>query len=306
MRTMAELTGIVFDIQRFSLNDGPGIRTTVFLKGCPLHCLWCHNPESQEPRPEISFNPERCIACGYCVRVCPHGCHVMRDGRHVFERANCERCGLCTRECHAQALELIGKRMSVAEVIAEVVKDRAFYQTSGGGITLSGGEPLAQPEFTRELLAAASAERVRTAIETCGVAPAERFREILPHLDLVLFDYKETDPAKAKEFTGADTRQVFENLLALDSAGKSIILRCPIVPGLNDREDHFAGIAAVAAKLKHLVQVDILPYHPLGESKSARFGKSYALAGKPFAEKQVSEQWAISLRKCVTVPVTVG
>ncbi|MDO9542777.1 MAG: glycyl-radical enzyme activating protein [Kiritimatiellia bacterium] len=298
-----QLSGIVFNIQKFSINDGPGIRTTVFLKGCPLHCIWCHNPESREKGIEISFIAERCIGCGYCFRVCPHQCHVMENDKHEFNRDLCARCGLCAKECHAQALEAVGKSMSVAEVMEEVVKDRPFYETSGGGMTLSGGEPLAQHEFSKALLRAAKKDKIHTAMETCGYAPFTAYAAILDDVDLFLYDYKETDPALHRKFTGVDNALILENLFKIDQRGGRIILRCPIIPGLNDRADHFAGMATTANKLKNIVEIQVLPYHPLGESKSARLGKKYALAGKPFVGKEIVEKWIKKISKKTSVSV---
>lgn len=287
----ADISGIVFNIQKFSINDGRGMRTTVFLKGCPLNCVWCHNPESREKSAEISFIAEKCIGCGYCFRVCPRGCHVMKDGKHEFNRDLCARCGLCAKECYAQALEAVGKSMTVAEVMEEVEKDRPFYETSGGGMTLSGGEPMMQCEFSKALLRAAKAREINTALETCGYAPFDRYAGILDDVDLFLYDCKETDPALHKKFMGVDNTLILRNMFAIDERGKQVILRCPIIPGLNDRDDHFAGIAATANKLKHIVEIHVLPYHPLGESKSGRIGKKYALAGKPFPEKEIVKKW---------------
>lgn len=298
-----QLSGIVFNIQKFSISDGPGIRTTVFLKGCQLRCVWCHNPESQEKDAEISFIAERCIGCGYCFRVCPHKCHVMKNGRHEYNRNSCARCGLCAKECYAQALETIGKSMTVAEVMEEVRKDCPFYQTSGGGMTLSGGEPMAQYEFSKALLRAAKKDKINTAMETCGYAPFDLYADILDDVDLFLYDYKETDPVLHKKFMGVGNALILENLFALDEREKQLVLRCPIIPGLNDRNDHFAGIAATANRLKHIVEIQVLPYHPLGESKSARIGKKYALAGKPFAEKEIVEKWIQAIRAGTSVAV---
>jgi glycyl-radical enzyme activating protein len=297
------MVGIVSEIQKFSIHDGPGIRTTVFLKGCPLRCRWCHNPESHEKGVEISYLPERCILCGYCARVCPEHCHRIEDGKHLFDRTRCARCGLCTKECYAKGLETIGREMTVEKVLAEALKDRAFYENSGGGITLSGGEPMLQFEFTKALLLAARREGLHTVIETCGFAPTERYREIQPAVDLFYFDIKETDSAKHREFTGVPNEQIVENLRMLDAAGARIVLRCPVIPGLNDREDHFAAVAALAETLENLLEIHVMPYHRLGAAKSQRIGKKYAMPDVAMPEEAAVKQWLVALRSRVRVPV---
>ena len=293
----------MFDIQKFSIHDGPGIRTTVFLKGCPLKCAWCHNPESQERGVEISFLPDRCIGCGFCFKVCPYGCHSMEDGVHVFNREKCDRCALCTEECYAQALEVVGKTMTVVEVIDEVMKDEPFYKTSGGGMTLSGGEPLFQAEFSLSLLREAKNRGLHTCIETSGhgsYATIEKMRELV---DIFLFDFKESDPDKHREFTGVDNRLILKNLYKLGATDAEIFLRCPIIPGLNDRENHLDAIADLANDIGTIQQIDILPYHPLGKSKSDRIGKQYPLDDKPFAEENEVNRWIGRVQSRTETPV---
>jgi len=274
---MTLIQGIVFDIQRFAIHDGPGIRTTVFLKGCPLHCLWCHNPESQETRPEIFFSPEKCIGCRYCEAACEHDGHHFEEGVHIYDRDDCIRCGDCTLECYARALEVAGKPMSVEEVIQEVLKDRAFYQNSGGGMTLSGGEPMMQFEFTQALLAAAKQNGMHTAMETSGCSSFDRYQAIIPDVDLFLFDIKETDAELHRQYTGITNHLILANLEKLDQAGAKIVVRCPIIPGLNDRVEHFQAVADIINKMENIQELDILPYHPLGTSKNQRLGKSIPL-----------------------------
>lgn len=270
--------GRVFDIQRFSTEDGPGIRTTVFLKGCPLRCAWCHNPEGLSAQPSISYSPGKCIDCGECVAVCATGSHRIEKGQsgsspsHTYSRENCESCGRCTKSCPTHALELLGRELTVEEVLAEVLEDRAFYPHSGGGLTLSGGEPLAQVDFAIALLDAARKEGLHCCVETSGFATWSRFSRLLPVVDLFLYDYKETDPARHREYTGQSNEIILENLHALHDSGAAIELDCPIVPGFNDREDHLAGIIGLARSLPRLRGVRLLPYHPLGRDKLKRLG----------------------------------
>jgi pyruvate formate lyase activating enzyme len=300
------LTGVVFDIQKFAIHDGPGIRTTVFLKGCPLTCLWCHNPESQDATREISFLPTRCIGCGYCVAACPQQCHLIEANGHVFRRDSCRRCGQCTVKCYAQALEVIGREMTVDDVLAEVLKDRPFYETSGGGMTVSGGEPMVQADFTHGLVTAAKAAGLHVCLDTSGIAPCDRYLTLVPAVDLFLWDVKETDPARHRDYTGTEPAGILSNLFAIDRAGARIVLRCPVVPGLNDREDHFAALAALANRLTHVLEVNILPYHPLGKSKSARTGRPYPLANIGFPDDAVVECWVRMVQEQTRVPVRRG
>lgn len=260
--------GTVFNIQRFCVNDGPGIRTTVFLKGCPLSCVWCHNPESQRFEPEILFYKDKCTGCGRCK------CVTAADRDFV---------------CFNGAKEICGKTVSANEVTAEVLKDKPFYENSGGGVTLSGGEPLAQYDFTLELLQKAKENGIHTAVETCGYAERSKILEIAKYVDLFLFDCKETDPELHKEYTGFDNKIILENLKALSDAGSKIILRCPIIPGFNDRAEHFKGISEIADKFSGIEHIEIEPFHPLGESKYSALNSEYADIQPPDA--QMVDKW---------------
>lgn len=285
------------------MHDGPGVRTTVFLKGCPLRCLWCHNPESQAFGPELWFLGERCTGCGACVGACDRGVHERTDGTHAIVRARCAACGRCVQACPSGALEIKGSTRSVADVLAEVERDRAYYEASGGGLTVSGGEPTAQFEFTLALVAAAGEAGIHTCIETCAHAPPERLATLAEHVELFLIDWKETDAAEHRKHTGVGNETIRENILALDRGGASILLRCPIVPGLNDRPDHFAGIAALAGTLRNVRGVEVMPYHPLGASKSRNLGVDYPLADVGFPEPEQVDRWRAEIARRTAVPV---
>ena len=297
------VSGTIFNIQKFSINDGPGIRTTVFLKGCPLNCLWCHNPESKSVKREVFYNFEKCVGCGRCGNICPNGCHIIEDGRHIYNRDKCTACGECTEMCFTEALETVGETKTVEEVIKEVLKDKDFYENSGGGMTLSGGEPMLQFEFTYELLKRAKEEGLHTCIETCGFTKSENLKKIAPFVDIFLFDFKETDPEKHKEFTGVSNENILENLKMLDCMGCKTILRCPIIPTLNDREDHLNGIAALANELENIIEINVEPYHPLGSSKAAFLNKDYPLSNLTFPANDTVEEWinTISVKTKISV-----
>ena len=295
--------GTVFNIQKFSVNDGPGIRTTVFLKGCPLDCIWCHNPESKSSKPEIMYDTNKCIGCGACVNLCSENCHIITENKHIFQRANCTSCGKCAEGCMVEALEKAGNVKTVAEVIDEVLKDKAFYENSGGGMTISGGEPMFQFEFTYELLKEAKKQGIHTCIETCGFSKEENYRKIADLVDIFLFDYKETNGVKHKEFTGVDNTLILSNLKMLDSIGAKIILRCPVIPTLNDNVEHFNGIAETANSLKNILEVNIEPYHPLGSGKAQMLSKEYVLKDLTFPENETVEEWIKYISAKTKVPV---
>ncbi|MBI4905341.1 MAG: glycyl-radical enzyme activating protein [Acidobacteria bacterium] len=267
------MTGRIFDIQRFCIDDGPGIRTTVFLKGCPLHCKWCHNPESISPAPHLSFLQEKCIGCDACIDVCPKGALARTSsGKAILGRQYCDACGACAGVCDTKALEMVGRDAAVEEVMAVVLRDREYYQASTGGMTLSGGEPLYQPAFAKALLVAAKAEGLHTVVETSGFAEWAVLESILPLVDLFLYDYKETDAHLHQAFTGQSNELILENLRKLHAAGARILLRCPMIPEFNARKEHLDGIARTAASLPRLAGVELLPYHRLGRAKLQRLG----------------------------------
>ena len=292
----------ILNVQRFCTKDGPGIRTTVFFKGCPLKCLWCHNPESQSPRQELMYNAEKCVHCLRCVSVCPNGCHTQSAGRHAFDRTACTACGVCLSPV-CEALEMAGNAIDTDMILEEVLKDRLYYENSGGGITLSGGEPLFSAEDALALLRRAKELGLHTCVETCGFVSREQLQKTMPLIDLYLFDLKETDAKKHLEYTGVDNRLILENLAYLDEQGKSTVLRCPIIPSLNDRDDHLEGIARIANGLKHLVEIVIEPYHTLGVGKYERLDRSYALPDLPSLEATQADALVCKLQRLTAHPV---
>lgn len=273
------MKGIVSDIQRCSFHDGPGIRTTVFLKGCNLRCAWCHNPECLRPGPELQLLAEKCIACGTCLTICPHGAHVVENGRRRFRRELCTACGACAQSCCSGALVLVGREMNAEDVSAEVLEDRPFYENSGGGVTLSGGEPLCQREFAADVLALAKSEGIHTAIETNCAWPWEQAGDVLSVTDLAMVDIKMMDGSRHAEWTGASNEQVLANTRRLSEKPQRLIVRTPVVPGVNDTPEEIAAVAEFIRDFPNLEYYELLPYHPLGTSKYHSLAMDYALEG---------------------------
>ena len=283
---MEESYGWITDLQRFSLYDGPGIRTTVFLKGCPLHCQWCHNPECIAPRPQLRYLAARCVGCQRCAGVCPQGVHSFSEQEHQLERDRCIQCGACVSVCPGEALLLTGRRRTVGEIMKPVLADRRYYETSGGGLTISGGEPTQQPEFLLALLREARAQGISTAVETCGACSEALLAQVAELTDVFLFDFKETDPQLHKRWTGQDNRRILANLDWLQSYGARVILRCPLIPGCNLRQDHLEGILSLLARYPGLEGCELMAYHKLGIAKYKELGLNYALDAQEISPEQ--------------------
>lgn len=273
--SLLEIPGRVFNIQRFSTHDGPGVRTTVFLKGCPLRCFWCQNPESQSPEPALMYRQDSCTRCGRCVRVCPNHANRIENGELIIDRSRCTACGACVIPCLAKARSISGKTMRVGEVLHEVLKDRMLYQNSGGGMTVSGGACEMQPEFTAALMQAAHAEGIHTAAEMEGAFPWPVIERIVRHTDYILYDLKCIDEAQHLRGTKISNAHILENARRLVQTGKPIRFRTPLIPGFNDDPETVEAIAHFVRDQLHLspaAHLELLPYNNLGEDKYRRLG----------------------------------
>jgi pyruvate formate lyase activating enzyme len=271
--------GLIFNIQRFSTEDGPGIRTTVFMKGCPLRCLWCHNVEGINTDPEIVWHDTKCIGCLSCIEACPNHAIIQTPAGLVTDRKKCHACGKCAEVCTSKARELIGKRVTVEEVFNEVSKDKVFYETSNGGVTASGGEPTMQPDFVRSLFLKCKSSGMHTALDTCGYASWKTLENILGWTDLVLYDLKLMNSERHRSCTSVTPQLIWDNARRIAKLGKPMWVRTPIVPGYTDSPENIKGIAELCLKLGNVERLDLLPYHRFGEPKYKRLGLKYALEG---------------------------
>ena len=282
-----ECSGVVFNIMRFALHDGHGIRTTVFVKGCPLRCRWCHNPESQEFAPSPMYFANRCRLCYDCLAACSTGAIRFEEGKLVTS-PECERCGDCAEACVAGARQLAGQRVTVAEVLAECERDVVFFDESGGGVTVSGGEPLSQPDFAEALLAGCRERKIHTALDTCGFADREAALRVSRYADVVLYDLKLLDSAAHRKYTGVPSEPILANLAALTEAGRNLIVRIPLIPGVNDDRESLGALTDFVWLLG-LRRIDLLPYHKIGVDKYGRLGRARPLGEvEPLPETELS------------------
>jgi pyruvate formate lyase activating enzyme len=268
---------LVLSITRMTIHNGPGLRTLVLFKGCPLHCCWCSTPDSQKSEPELAFYPAKCIRCGLCAPVCPVHAITLVDGKPVIDRSICTVCGKCAEVCNAQALEILGHRMTVAQVVAEVAKDETVFKYSQGGVTISGGEPLFNPGFALKLLRAFKQEGINTGVGTCGQVPWSGLEPILPYVDFFLWDIKHMDPQQHKRLTGISNELILSNARAVAERHVPLYIRIPLIPGCNDSEENIRATAEFAKGLSSLVEVDIMPLHHLGKSRYESLDRPYPI-----------------------------
>ena len=287
--------GIVFNIQRYSVHDGPGIRTVIFLKGCPLSCKWCSNPESQDMKPSFSFNKNTCISCGNCLKSCTQGV-VSFDKYPKFDLTKCNLCRRCEENCAGNSIKFFCSTMSCDEVIDEVLKDKLFYQRSGGGLTLSGGEPLMQPEFVKEILQKANELNISTNVETCGFTSREIIEEVLSLSDLVYCDLKHMNSTKHKEITGQGNEIILDNIKFMVEKGFDVVVRIPLIPGFNNDKENLENTAEFLKGIKGLKRIGLLPYHDYGKGKYEILNKEYLVKAEKLSDEEIEEARQILLK----------
>ncbi|TYP55437.1 glycyl-radical enzyme activating protein [Thermosediminibacter litoriperuensis] len=270
--------GLIFDIKRFAIHDGPGIRTTVFLKGCPLRCWWCHNPEGISPMNELMFFEYKCMGCQMCAGVCPAGAVTYENNTHNINGQKCIGCGICSEACPTGALKLVGRVITIEELMEEIERDILLYDNSDGGVTFSGGEPLSQHRFLKEVLKECKKRGVHTALDTSGYAPADVFASVMDYVDVFLFDLKLADDEEHRKYTGVSNEPIKENLRMLADTGRGgdVILRLPVIPGITDTEKNIEGLLEFVASLKDIRRIDLLSFHDVSE-KYCRLGREYKM-----------------------------
>jgi len=310
MELRREPTGCVFDVKRYSIHDGPGIRTTFFFKGCPLSCWWCHNPEGISPFPAPSYHANRCIGCGRCVRGCPHGARSFGSSGIIHDKTRCEESRICEQVCPTRAIEFVGAEMTVEELLRLARRDIPFYDESGGGVTFSGGEPLMQPEFLLECLRALESEEISTAVDTSGCCREKDLLSAADYADLFLFDVKAIDPDLHELYTGVKNSGILSNLRSLDrrlqERGRgSINIRIPLIPGVNDSAEDLGAMVELALGLRSLSGVNVLPYHSTGSGKYKNLGMEYRMRDTPPPSEEIVAR-AMSLFAAQGIHVVKG
>jgi len=298
------MLGTIFDIQRFALNDGPGIRTIVFFKGCPLRCIWCHNPESYDISPQLSYVKNKCQGCKLCVQACVHSVHTFENGEHKVDNKSCKLCGECISLCCHYAVSIFGESLTAEQLAEKILIDRPYYGQEGG-VTFSGGEPMKQFPFVLQLAKKLKTENIHICMETSGFAAVDHFMEIAPFIDLFLFDYKATSDNDHKRFTGVSKEKISCAFESLYEAGCKIILRCPLIPGTNDSQQHLEGIAQMYKRFPELLGLEIMPYHNLGVSKAEQIGHSSNFERKTSNTEQ-KNAWIEKLNKLGCLNVKIG
>ncbi len=299
-------SGIVFELFRFSMNDGPGIRTTVFLKGCSLKCAWCHNPESIPFEPQLSFNANSCIHCMKCVDICKSNAHYIVNEKHQVDFSKCELQGDCVKVCDSKSLSIIGYQQIVEEIIDIAMQDYDYYKNSNGGLTVSGGEPMAQFDFTYDLLKSAKAKGISTCLDTSGYSSENKFKKILPLVDIFLFDYKATTETIHKQLTGVSQKLILKNLGLLYASGARIILRCPMIPNVNDTAAHIEAIAELDKKYPNLEGIELMPYHKMGNEKGVKVGIEPTINHLEDTDEKIQKEWLDKLHSLGCDKVIIG
>jgi len=297
--------GTIFDIKRFAVHDGPGIRTTAFLKGCPLSCHWCHNPEGQKYTPELMVRASKCTGCGDCIAACQTGAIDIVDNVPSIDRTLCMSCGDCASACPTDALEMVGRSITAEDLISKLERDVTFFDQSGGGVTFSGGEPLSQPDFLLELLSLCGAHSLHTTVDTSGYAPGDVIDKVAGLASLFLYDLKLADSERHRLYTGVSNEQILDNLNRLSVLGVPVIVRVPVVPGYTDDHENMEAIACFVARLHRLYPVDLLPYHRAAADKYSRLGMPNYLEGTLAPSRLELEQIADIFMR-YEVPVMIG
>lgn len=299
------MEGTVFDIQRFALHDGPGIRTVVFLKGCTLECKWCSNPESITPDPQLSYSKNKCKDVENCISTCPEDVFSNHFWKPKVTYSRCKACGKCVDVCPTNALKIYGYSMDTKDIIQEVLRDKAYYNKSGGGLTLSGGEPLLQSDFALEILQHAKKENIHTCIETAGYVGRKAFQDVMPFTDLFMYDYKITGDSDHEYYTGASNTKILDNLNMILNGGAKVILRCIIIPGVNDNEVHFRGISSIS-KHANIEAVEIIPYHEYGKHKYKELGMEAHEFGVKTVDKELALLWEYEIKSYGCNKIKIG